>query len=182
MKFRVVMVLITIVLVGGTGLVHRNSSLAQDRQQNNQNQSNHDHMEVLTLTEKARYNLGIQTAKVAHRSIDRVVTTTGSIRAMPKRTATVTPRWNGIIKQVHLGLGDNVQKGQLLLELECLNLQIGQIEFITALDRLQVLVQQRRALKVVSAQQIRLTLRQTQINYLQSLITLQQKELSLIHI
>ena len=113
MKFRVVMVLITIVLVG-TGLVHRNNSLAQDLQQNDQNQSNrdHDHVEVLTLTEKARHNIGIQTAKVAHRSIDRVVTTTGSIRAMPKRTATVTPRWNGIIKQVHLGLGDNVQKGQ----------------------------------------------------------------------
>ena len=178
MKFRVVMVLITTVLVGGAGLVHRNSSLAQDLQQNDQNQSNrdHDHMEVLALTEKARHNIGIQTAKVAHRSIDRVVTTTGSIRAMPKRTATVTPRWNGIIKQVHLGLGDNVQKGQLLLELECLNLQISQIEFITALDRLQVLVQQRQALKAVSAQQIRLTLRQTQINYLQSLITLQQKE------
>ena len=164
MKFRVVMVLITIVLVG-TGLVHRNNSLAQDLQQNDQNQSNHDHVEVLTLTEKARHNIGIQTAKVAHRSIDRVVTTTGSIRAMPKQTATVTPRWNGIIKQVHLGLGDNVQKGQLLLELECLNLQISQIEFITALDRLQVLVQQQQALKAVSAQQIRLTLRQTQINY-----------------
>ena len=55
-------------------------------------------------------------------------------------------------------------------------MQIGQIEFITALDRLQVLVQQRQALKAVSAQQIRLTLRQAQINYLQSLITLQQKE------
>ena len=81
MKFRVVMVLITIVLVG-TGLVHRNSLLAQDLQQNNQNQSHHDQLEVLTLTEKARYNIGIQTAKVAHRSIDHVVTTTGSIRAM----------------------------------------------------------------------------------------------------
>ena len=78
------------------------------------------------------------------------------------------------MKHLHFGLGDTVKRGDVLLELESIDLQARQIELITAVNHLNALAKQKTALKMASAEQIRFTLRNSQIDYLQLVANLRQ--------
>ena len=101
---------------------------------------------MLTQINRAYKNIGIQTVEASLRPIEDVVVTTGSIRAIPRRSAIVMPRCSGIVKHLHFGLGDTVKRGDVLLELESIDLQARQIELITAVNHLNALAKQKTAL------------------------------------
>ena len=129
---------------------------------------------TVTLTDKAKINIGLKTDEADIRAIETVVPVHGNVIAHPKRQAIVTPRTGGIVKRIHFNVGETVKKGDTLLELESLDLQMAQIELIEAASQQKSLVSKLTRLTEVFAKQIRRELQTRQIDYLQSLSELQQ--------
>ena len=129
---------------------------------------------TVTLTDKAKVNIGLKTDEADIRAIETVVSVHGNVIAHPGRQAIVTPRIGGIVKRIHFSVGEPLQKGDLLLELESLDSQMAQIELIEAASQQKSLVSKLRRLTEVFAKQIRRELQTRQIDYLQSLSELQQ--------
>ncbi len=130
----------------------------------------------VTLTDKAKANIGLKTAEADIRTIERVVQVTGNIIAHPGKQAIVTPRIGGIVKRIHSNLGDSVKKGNVLLELESLDLQLAEIDLIEAVRQQKSVEAKFAKQKSVFAKQIRLELQTRQIDYLQSLAEMQEQK------
>lgn len=129
---------------------------------------------VVTLTNQAKANIGLRTAEVDARPIETIVSVHGNVIAHPKRQAIVTPRISGIVKHIHFSIGESVKSGDLLLELESLDLQMAQIEMLEAVAQKRSLESKLARLTEVFAKQIRRELQTRQIDYLQSFSELQE--------
>ena len=134
----------------------------------------HGDENVVTLTNQAKANIGLRTAEVDTRPIETIVSVHGNVIAHPGRQAIVTPRISGIVKRIHFSIGESVKSGDLLLELESLDLQMAQIEMIEAVAQKKSLASKLARLTEVFAKQIRRELQTRQIDYLQSLSELQE--------
>ena len=134
----------------------------------------HSQENTVTLTDKAKVNIGLKTDEVDFRAIETVVDVHGNVIAHPERQAIVTPRTGGIVKRIHFSVGETLKKGDVLLELESLDLQMTQIELLEAASQQKSLVSKLARLTEVFAKQIRRELQTRQIDYLQSLSELQQ--------
>ena len=134
----------------------------------------HSQVNTVTLTDKAKANIGLRTAEVEVRAIETIVHVHGNILPHPRRQAIVTPRIGGIVKRIHSNVGEFIEKGDLLLELESLDLQMAQIEMIEAVAQKESLESRLARLTEVFAKQIRRELQTRQIDYLQSLSELQE--------
>lgn len=177
---------LTILVVGIGGLVSLNFTLtltwAQDAHVHDGQAHTHDEgagpahtpENTVTLTDKAKINIGLKTDEVDMRTIEKVVSVHGNVIAHPKQQAIVTPRIGGIVKHIYFSVGETVKKGDVLLELESLDLQIAQIELIEAASQQKSLVSKLTRLTEVFAKQIRRELQTRQIDYFQSLSELQQ--------
>ena len=79
-------------------------------------QAGHAHSQenTVTLTDKAKVNIGLKTDEVDIRAIETVVPVHGNVIAHPKRQAIVTPRTGGIVKRIHFNVGQTVKKGDTL--------------------------------------------------------------------
>jgi len=132
-----------------------------------------------TLSPQAKANIDLKTEEVALHPIESVVQVTGSVKAKPKQLANVTPRIGGIVQRIYFNLGDRVQKGKPLLELESLELQADQIELIKASNSAAQLKNTWDNLKTVSAKKIRLELANRGIDYVESLADLHRREAAL---
>ena len=143
--------------------------------------SDHSHGDenVVTLTNQAKANIGLRTAEVEPRAIETIVSVHGNVIAHPGRQAIVTPRIGGIVKHIHFSIGESVKSGDLLLELESLDLQMAQIEMIEAVAQKRSLESKLARLTEVFAKQIRRELQTRQIDYLQSLSELQALQTAL---
>ena len=143
--------------------------------ENNENAAHtHGQANTVTLTDKAKANIGLRTAEVDVRAIETIVHVHGNVMAHPEYQAVVTPRISGIVKRIHFGVGEFVEKGDLLLEMESLDLQMAQIEMIEAVAQKKSLDAKLTRLTEVFAKQIRRELQTRQIDYLQSLSELQE--------
>ena len=168
-----------IFVIGVGGLVPLNLTSTLTWAENTQVQddnTNHTHSQgkTVTLTDKAKANIGLRTAEVDIRAIETIVHVHGNIVAHPGRQAIVTPRIGGIVKCIHSSVGEFIKKGDLLLELESLDLQMAQIEMIEAVAQKKSLESKLVRLTEVFAKQIRRELQTRQIDYLQSLSELQE--------
>ncbi len=134
----------------------------------------HGDENVVTLTNQAKANIGLRTAEVDTRPIETIVSVHGNVIAHPGKQAIVTPRISGIVKHIRFNVGEFVKSGDLLLELESLDLQIAQIEMIEAVAQKRSLASKLARLTEVFAKQIRRELQTRQIDYLQSLSELQE--------
>ena len=143
-------------------------------------QAGHAHSQenTVTLTDKAKVNIGLKTDEADIRAIETVVSVHGNVMAHPERQAIVTPRTGGIVKRIHFSVGETPKKGDVLLELESLDLQMAQIELIEAAAQQKSLVSKLARLTEVFAKQIRRELQTRQIDYLQSLSELQQLQMT----
>jgi len=133
---------------------------------------------TVTLTDKAKINIGLKTDEADMRAIETVVSVHGNVMVHPKRQAIVTPRTGGIVKRIHFSVGETPKKGDVLLELESLDLQMAQIELLAAASQQKSLVSKLARLTEVFAKQIRRELQTRQIDYLQSLSELQQLQMT----
>ena len=129
----------------------------------------HDEDDSVTLSDKAKANIGLKTAIADTRSIDKVVQVTGNIISHPIKRAIVTPRIGGIVKHLHYKLGDTVKKGDVLLELESIDLQLAVINLIEAVQQQKALDSKSAKQKSVFAKQIRMELQTRQIDFLESI-------------
>ena len=134
----------------------------------------HSQANTVTLTDKAKANIGLRTAEVDVRAIETIVHVHGNVMAHPMHQAVVTPRISGIVKRIYSSVGEFVEKGDLLLELESLDSQMAQIEMIEAVAQKKSLASRLTRLTEVFAKQIRRELQTRQIDYLQSLSELQE--------
>ena len=136
----------------------------------------HSHAEedTVRLSDKARANIGLKTAKTDVRAIERGVQVTGNVIPHPSGQIHVTPRIGGIVKNIHFNLGDSPNEGDVLLELESIDLQMAQIDLIEAVAQQKSLVSKLERLTEVFAKQIRRELQTREIDYLQSLSELEQ--------
>lgn len=134
----------------------------------------HPQENTVTLTDKAKVNIGLKTDEADIRVIETVVHVHGNVIAHPERQAIVTPRTGGIVKRIHFSIGETAKEGDVLLELESLDLQMAQIELIEAASQQKSLVSKLTRLTAVFAKQIRRELQTRQIDYLQSFSELQQ--------
>ena len=178
--------LLAVLIVAIGGLVSLNLTLtltsAQDTHVHDEQahtageQAGHAHSQenTVTLTDKAKVNIGLKTDEADIRAIETVVSVHGNVMAHPERQAIVTPRTGGIVKRIHFSVGETPKKGDVLLELESLDLQMVQIELIEAAAQQKSLVSKLARLTDVFAKQIRRELQTRQIDYLQSLSELQQ--------
>ena len=138
----------------------------------------HNQGNTVTLTDKAKVNIGLKTDEADIRAIETVVSVHGNVMAHPERQAIVTPRTGGIVKRIHFSVGETPKTGDVLLELESLDLQMAQIELIEAAAQQKSLVSKLARLTEVFAKQIRRELQTRQIDYLQSLSELQQLQMT----
>ena len=134
--------------------------------------------DMVKLSDKAKANIGLKTAETDVRAIERGVQVTGNVIPHPSGRIDVTPRIGGIVRNIHFSLGDSPNRGDVLLELESLDLQMAQIELIEAIAQQKSLVAKLERLTEVFAKQIRRELQTRQIDYLQSLSELEQLQLA----
>lgn len=134
----------------------------------------HSQGNTVTLTDKAKVNIGLRTAEADLRAIETIVHVHGNIVPHPGRQAIVTPRIGGIVKRIHSSVGEFTERDDLLLELESLDLQMMQIEMIESVSQKKSLESRLTRLSDIFAKQIRRELQTRQIDYLQSLSELQE--------
>ena len=190
LRYSHIRLLLAVLIVAIGGLVSLNLTLtltsAQDTHVHDEQahipgeQAGHAHSQenTVTLTDKAKVNIGLKTDEADIRAIERVVSVHGNVMAHPERQAIVTPRTGGIVKRIHFSVGETPKKGDVLLELESLDLQMAQIELIEAAAQQKSLVSKLARLTEVFAKQIRRELQTRQIDYLQSLSELQQLQMT----
>lgn len=186
------LIAIFIITIGGLVSLNLTSTLTwandthvhtgdENQSQDEGEQTNHTHGQenTITLTDKAKANIGLRTAEVDVRAIETIVHVHGNILPHPGRQAIVTPRIGGIVKRIHFNVGEFIEKGDLLLELESLDLQMAQIEMIEAIAEKKSLESKLARLTEVFAKQIRRELQTRQIDYLQSLSELQELQIAI---
>jgi membrane fusion protein, heavy metal efflux system len=83
----------------------------------------------------------IQTAMVSERSFGESLAVTGEIRFDERKIAHLSPRIPGVVRSTRVGYGERVTRGQVLIELESVELAEAQTDY------LQVLAEKRLARK-----------------------------------
>ncbi len=78
----------------------------------------HAQEDVVQLTPEIRREFGIALARVGPGLLHEEVVLPGEIKFNANQIAYATPRYAGTIQQIHVHLGDRVEKGELLAELE----------------------------------------------------------------
>jgi multidrug efflux pump subunit AcrA (membrane-fusion protein) len=77
----------------------------------------------ITITAEARSNLGVTVAEAELRTLAKIVTAFGQIEPIPQMTAAITSRIAGRVVNLNVVEGQEVKKGQPLVEIE--SLQMG---------------------------------------------------------
>ena len=109
-----------------------------------------DFSDGIALTPQEAERLGLQTASVEPHVINETVTVNGVIRPIPDLVASVSSRVAGKVTRVKGNVGDTVQEGQVLAELQSTALEEQQAELHTEL------LQARNRLQLASADLARL--------------------------
>ena len=109
----------------------------------------------LKLSAEEKGNIGLKTVVADLRSIESVVRVAGIIKPHPNREAQVSSRVSGKIASLFVNVGDSVQQGQRLAEVQSAEIQKLQVDLIQAenklvlhkaeLDRIQRLVESKIA-------------------------------------
>jgi len=118
----------------------------------------------LKLSPEEKANIGLKTVVADLRPIENVIRISGTVRPHPDKEAQVSSRVSGKIAALFFKVGDTVQRGQRLAEIQSAEIQKLQVDLIQAenklvlhkaeLDRIQRLVESKiAALKELIAAQ-----------------------------
>ena len=109
----------------------------------------------LKLSDEEKANIGLKTAVADLRPIENVIRISGVVKPHPDKEAQVSSRVSGKIAALFFQVGDTVQRGQRLAEIQSAEIQKLQVELIQAenklvlhkaeLDRIQRLVESKIA-------------------------------------
>jgi cobalt-zinc-cadmium efflux system membrane fusion protein len=85
---------------------------------------------VVTLTPIERENIGLKTAKAELRPFEDVRRLPGVLKPVPDRMALVTSRTAGKVVDIHAALGQRVEKGEDLIEVQSVEVEKLQLELL----------------------------------------------------
>lgn len=91
---------------------------------------------ALQLTPTERSNIGLKTVDADLRRLDRVIRMAGMVKPDPDREALVSSRVTGKIVGAFVRVGDAVQRGQQLAEIDSVEIQKLQVDLIQAENRM----------------------------------------------
>ena len=100
-----------------------------------QDHEEHHEDEFITLTEEQRRTLNLNNHVVSKGSINQILTFPAELQFDPMNVAHLTPRVEGIVKEVRVRLGDTVEKGEVLAILESRELGTAKSNYLAALAR-----------------------------------------------
>jgi RND family efflux transporter MFP subunit len=103
---------------------------------------------ALTLSPEVHTALGVQTAEVETRALDERIHAPARVASPWQAHAYATTRVGGKVVRVHVRPGESVQKGQVLAEVESLELETLQLEYRNALEDLRLAEENLRPLEV----------------------------------
>ncbi len=98
----------------------------------------HAEEEGIKLSDAEMKEFGIQLAKADAGKLYRYVDLPGEIRPNGDRLAHLVPRVPGVVRQVFKGLGDRVEKGEVMAILESRELSDLKADFLAALERVSL--------------------------------------------
>lgn len=110
---------------------------AQDQAQKDKHEGEHDE-ERIQLTEAALQTVTFKTVPLQRRALEREIRATAVVEPNEYRLAHVSPRISGRVMTVTGLLGDSVKQGQILAELDSLELGQTKAEYLTARTNLEV--------------------------------------------
>jgi len=90
----------------------------------------------LTLTADQKANIGLKTVTADLRAIENVIRVAGVIRPHPDREAQVSSRVSGKVVGLFFKVGDAVQRGQRLAEVQSAEIQKVQVDLMQAENKL----------------------------------------------
>ncbi len=90
----------------------------------------------LKLTSEEKHNIGLKTVVADLRRLDSVIRMAGVVKPDPDREALLSSRVAGTILGAFARVGDRVQKGQKLAEIESVEIQGLQVDLIQAENRM----------------------------------------------
>ena len=90
----------------------------------------------LKLTSEEKHNIGLKTVVADLRRLDSVIRMAGVVKPDPDREALLSSRVAGTILGAFARVGDRVQKGQKLAEIESVEIQRLQVDLIQAENRM----------------------------------------------
>lgn len=90
------------------------------------------------MSEQAERNMGLETAEVDFRTVQEVIEITGVVRPLLRGRAFASSRAVGVVKRVYVKLGDRIDEGQKLAEIESPELQKLQVELMQAHSNLRL--------------------------------------------
>src|SRR5438132_3531688 len=90
----------------------------------------------LTLTADQKANIGLKTVTAHLRAIENVIRVDGVIRPHPDREAQVSSRVSGKVVGLFFKVGDAVQRGQRLAEVQSAEIQKVQVDLMQAENKL----------------------------------------------
>lgn len=96
---------------------------------------------IVRLSQQAIANLGIQTAEVATRPLEKVLEVPGTIKLPPDRITNISPRTSSRVEEILVKSGDKVEVGQKLATLRSLEIENLHVELTEANNRLKALEQ-----------------------------------------
>ena len=103
----------------------------------------------LRLNDEAAGRIGLKVVPAARRPIEQIVRATGVISPQPNREATVASRVQGKVETIYVNLGQRVEKGQRLADLQSLEMENLQVELVSASSNLTVLKKDRERVEVL---------------------------------
>ncbi|MCB0731977.1 MAG: efflux RND transporter periplasmic adaptor subunit [Ignavibacteriae bacterium] len=89
----------------------------RDEQEHNDTH-NESETETISLSESELKEFGIEIKEANSGIIQRHIDVTGEIRIDPSKISHIVPRYSGIVQNVYKSVGDYVNKGELLAEIE----------------------------------------------------------------
>lgn len=92
----------------------------------------------ITLSAEQLRELGIESAPAGPGSLGRELQLTGEVAINEDAVTHVAPRISGIISKVHRNLGDHIQSGAPLLELDSIELAAVKSDYLAALSRIEL--------------------------------------------
>jgi len=90
----------------------------------------------LTLTADQKSNIGLKTVTADLRAIENVIRVAGVVRPHPDREAQVSSRVSGKVVGLFFKVGDAVQRGQRLAEVQSAEIQKVQVDLMQAENKL----------------------------------------------
>jgi len=93
---------------------------------------------VVALTPAEQGNIGLKTAQAELRPLEDTRRLPGVLKAAPDRVAVVTSRTTGKVVEIHAVLGQQVQKGADLIEVQSVEVEKLQLDLLQAESRARV--------------------------------------------